>query len=381
MKHIKQILALLITLGLLASLVIPTVSAADTGVAPAEPVETVAAEESPPEESTEPEAATEPSGETEETGQSEEPSEAPVEPNEPPETEATEATEATAEVLEDEPQAEPTEEEKSLSYENNAEPQAAGTSIVHGKGITTVGTLTISYYNTFLKMTAAAKRNRSRKHTDARLPVKHYAVGPQHLFTGNTRRVFRREGPLGIHRSDLRWVCRECFPDADAVRILVRKFPAEIAVTKLFVDSDRLGTPQRRCPSRKIAADVVLLGRAQACNAHARKGNLKKIRSERHMVSLTHKRNVIPISDVEPALVPVLLDSRVKFYISDSAAANLRIYMQNRAQRLVFGRQDRAKPVLLRAVGHYILFHLHFYPLQGFDRDHYSTVCGFFLPL
>lgn len=147
MKHIKQILALLITLSLLASLVIPTVSAADTGVAPAEPVETVAAEESPPEESTEPEAATEPSGETEETGQSEEPSEAPVEPTEPPETEATEATEATEEASEDEPQAEPTEEDKSLHHESNAEPQAAGTSIVHGKGITTVGTLTIGYYN------------------------------------------------------------------------------------------------------------------------------------------------------------------------------------------------------------------------------------------
>ncbi len=156
MKHIKQILALLITLGLLASLVIPTVSAADTGVAPAEPVETVAAEESPPEESTEPEAATEPSGETEETDQSEEISEVPAEPTEPtapPETEATEATEETEETEtaeethEDAPQTEPTEEDKSLHHESNAEPQAAGTSIVHGKGITTVGTLTIGYYN------------------------------------------------------------------------------------------------------------------------------------------------------------------------------------------------------------------------------------------
>ena len=63
---------------------------------------------------------------------------------ETPTTEATEATEAT---LEDEPQTEPTEEDKSLHHESNAEPQAAGTSIVHGKGITTVGTLTIGYYN------------------------------------------------------------------------------------------------------------------------------------------------------------------------------------------------------------------------------------------
>ena len=124
MKHIKQVLALLITLGLLVSLIVPTVSAADTGVEPTEPVETVAAEESPPEESTEPEAASEPSAETEETDQSEETSEAPAEPTEPTEPPETEATETTEEALEDEPQAEPTEEEKSLSYENNAEPQA-----------------------------------------------------------------------------------------------------------------------------------------------------------------------------------------------------------------------------------------------------------------
>ena len=37
LKHIKQALSLLITLGLLVSLIVPTVSAADTSVAPAEP--------------------------------------------------------------------------------------------------------------------------------------------------------------------------------------------------------------------------------------------------------------------------------------------------------------------------------------------------------
>ncbi len=65
------------------------------------------------------------------------------------------------------------------------------------------------------------------------------------------------------------------------------------------------------------------------------------------------------MADIQPPPLAVLLRRGVEFHIARLAVPHLRVDPQHRPQRDKALRQKRPQPVLLRAIGHHILFDLH----------------------